>query len=181
MSIGPSTRGQIVYMVSYYLALTSCTRPWVDPSEQAFMKDSRSQRMCAWLYLHGISRGKMRICGCLGLGLELGMGVPANEQGPLGRRKHSKRRHGNDYSSRCKYTKICCIVYLKWVHCMPCKLHTMKLFGSRWAEEWREGWPAEQTGWQSVYSDVLIGGSRSRVSRAHGTIISTLLDIWKLL
>lgn len=103
-----------VFTVSYYLALTSCTTG--GPVQTSLVKDSSSQRVCAWLYLHGISKegksvGKGGIRGCLGL--ELGLGVLANEQGPLRRQKCCKDRHGDKYSSRCKYTQIHCIVYFK--------------------------------------------------------------------
>lgn len=168
-----------VYTVSYHLALTSCTAG--GPIQTSLVEDSRSQRACAWLYLHGISKegksvGKWGIRGCLGL--ELGLGVPANEQGPLGRRKAVKIDMVTIIqvvANTLRFTALCisseCIVcptsYTQWSY--------LKRDGLKNGV----GWPAEQTGWHSP--DVLIGGSRSHVSGAYCTIISTLLDIWKFL
>lgn len=159
------TRGQIVFTVSYYLALTSCTTG--GPVQTSLVKDSRSQRVCARLYLHGVSKegkpvGKWGIRGCLGL--ELGMGVLASEQGPLRRQKCCEDRQVTIIqvaANILRFTALCisseCIVcrtsYTQWSY--------LKLDGLRNGE----GRPAEQTGWHNIYPDVLMGGSRSHVSR----------------
>lgn len=167
-----------VYMVKLLHELTSCTTPWVDPSKQAFMKDSRSQRTCAWLYLHGISRGKMRICGCLGL--ELGMGVPANEQGPLGDENTVNVDMVTIIKAAANTLRIAalCICECTVCHTSYTQWSCLEIDGLKNGE--RDGQPSRQGDKVFIVTCSLEGLGHMYLG-AYGTIISTLLDIWKLL